>query len=98
MWVTKIYLLQAIVELLDDDDFQKLACNPKARAIVEEVHGNRDAFRKYALSPLFHGCGGKDSESGHLQDAFHYPLFVLSRAGKLFRLPRFRKAWEGLLA
>ena len=38
--------LQAIVELLDDKDFQKLAQNPKARAIVEEVHEDRDAFRK----------------------------------------------------
>lgn len=64
MWVNKIYPLQAIVELLDDDDFQKLACNPKARAIVEEVHGNRDAFRKYALPtlPFIFGCGEKYSE------------------------------------
>lgn len=34
------------MELLEDDDFQQVACNPKARAIVEEVHSDRDAFRK----------------------------------------------------
>ena len=37
------------MELLEDDDFQKMACNPKAIAIVEEVHRDRDAFRKYVL-------------------------------------------------
>ena len=34
------------MELLQDDDFQKLARNPKARAVVEEVHADREAFKQ----------------------------------------------------
>lgn len=39
-------IAQAIMDLLEDDDFQMLAERPNARAVVEEVHTNREAFRK----------------------------------------------------
>ena len=50
--------MQAIMELLDDNDFQQLAQNPMAAQIVEQVHGNPEAFRRCATALYCQGSAG----------------------------------------
>lgn len=46
-WLTVCSAVQAIVSLLEDDDFQKLAEAPGAQDIVSQVHSDRAAFTRY---------------------------------------------------
>lgn len=41
-----MFCVQALLELVDDDDFQKLAESPKAQEVVGKVHSNPQLFRQ----------------------------------------------------